>query len=70
MSIALARDEPSVILLDRGISDGAAYVDSDTWRGILQNCGLTVDEAMARYDCVVHLVTAALVGKGFAVGLT
>lgn len=60
VAVALARDEPSVILLDRGISDGAAYVDAETWDGILKNCGLTVNDAMARYDCVVHLVTAAL----------
>lgn len=63
VSIALECDEPSVILLDRGISDGAAYVDAQTWDNILGNCGLTVDDAMARYDCVVHLVTAALVGR-------
>ena len=61
VNIALSRDEPSVIIFDRGINDGAAYVDPETWEGVLQKCGLTLDQAMARYDCVVHLVTAAIV---------
>ena len=50
MSVALAKDEPSVILLDRGIGDGAAYVDEETWSSILSKCGLTPDGVMDRYD--------------------
>lgn len=64
VAIALSRDEPSVILLDRAIGDGAAYVDADAWIEILGNCGLTNTEVMSRYDCVVHLTTAALGAPG------
>ena len=62
--MALERDEPSVILLDRGVGDGAAYVDADTWAQILSNVGLTPEQVTARYDCVIHLVTAAVGAPG------
>ena len=48
-----------IIFLDRGIMDGAAYADKDFFIGLLKDKGLTVSEAMSRYDAVFHLVTAA-----------
>lgn len=53
-------DQPSVILCDRGLLDGKAYVPSDVWPMILEELSMTVNEARdKRYDAVVHLVTAA-----------
>ena len=46
------------------MGDGAAYVDADTWAQILSNVGLTRDQVTARYDCVIHLVTAAVGAPG------
>lgn len=49
-----------VILHDRGIPDGNAYVDGTTYRGLLRQFGLNIVSARdARYDAVFHLVTAA-----------
>jgi predicted ATPase/CYTH domain-containing protein len=50
----------SVILLDRGIWDGAAYVKPDQWGSILQQNGVASIERDTRYDAVIHLVTAAI----------
>ena len=48
-----------IIFYDRGIMDGAAYADKDVFANLLKSKNLTVSEAMARYDAVFHLVTAA-----------
>lgn len=48
-----------IIFYDRGIMDGAAYVDKSEFAKLLNKKGLTVSEVMSRYDAVFHLVTAA-----------
>jgi CYTH domain-containing protein/predicted ATPase len=49
-----------IIFYDRGIMDGAAYVDKETtFKSLLASRGLTFAEAYNRYDAVLHLVTAA-----------
>jgi len=58
--VALSRDEPSVILLDRGIADGAAYLSDDEYAQLVARHGMTREEVFARYDLVVHLTTAAI----------
>eukprot|EP00588_Corethron_pennatum_P000632 CAMPEP_0194295902 /NCGR_PEP_ID=MMETSP0169-20130528/54666_1 /TAXON_ID=218684 /ORGANISM="Corethron pennatum, Strain L29A3" /LENGTH=563 /DNA_ID=CAMNT_0039045195 /DNA_START=175 /DNA_END=1866 /DNA_ORIENTATION=- len=50
-----------VLLCDRGMMDGAAYLPAREWRGLLENRGsqTNVDLREKRYDAVLHLVTAA-----------
>ena len=49
-----------IIFYDRGIMDGAAYVDKNTeFKQLLASKGLTFAEVYNRYDAVLHLVTAA-----------
>lgn len=58
--VAHACGEKSVIVCDRGAMDGSAYMAPEEWRDMLHEC--RYNEVMlrdARYDTVVHLVTAA-----------
>lgn len=49
----------AVILLDRGLWDGAAYVNREQWGEILRENRIATIERDLRYDAVLHLVTAA-----------
>ena len=50
----------AIVVCDRGVMDGSAYIDQDLWQAILDEMGLTqVHLRDCRYDAVVHLVTAA-----------
>jgi len=60
--IALAKGSgrPAVVLLDRGLMDGKAYMEEEQWELLLEELQLTpVMLRDQRYDAVVHLVTAA-----------
>ena len=57
--VAASTDRPSVLIMDRGLMDIKAYVPEATWRELLQRMGLTEELLLARYDAVLHLVTAA-----------
>lgn len=60
INVARSTNRPSFILCDRGTCDGRAYMPSDMWRIMLQqNSWDMVSIRDARYDLVVHLVTAA-----------
>lgn len=49
-----------IIFYDRGILDACAYVDkTPTFENMLKERGLTISDIYARYDAVLHLVTAA-----------
>jgi hypothetical protein len=37
----IARKYEVVILIDRGLMDGSAYVDKDQWQGLLDELGVT-----------------------------
>jgi len=51
---------PVVILIDRGLLDGSAYVSQNNWQALLDDLGCnTVMLRDNRYDAVLHLVTAA-----------
>jgi hypothetical protein len=51
---------PSVVLCDRGILDGSAYVSEDVWSQIMDEQGIDGHVlADKRYDAVMHMVTAA-----------
>lgn len=50
----------AVILCDRGIMDGSAYVTDEIWQGVLERANINIVSAReGRYDAVFHLVTAA-----------
>lgn len=58
---ARASEEASVLLLDRGIPDGFAYLPESTWGELLGELGLVHHDLRdRRYDAVVHLMTAAI----------
>lgn len=48
-----------VIICDRGILDGYAYVGKTAFNEILKQKNLSVDETYKHYDAVFHLVTTA-----------
>ena len=49
-----------VILCDRGLMDGCAYVSKNQWEACLEELGLkTIQLRENRYDGILHLVTAA-----------
>ena len=53
-------EKPSVILCDRGVMDGQAYMDENTWIALLDEMDQNVINLRdKRYDGVIHLVTAA-----------
>lgn len=60
LGIALSRDEPAVIVCDRGMADIRAYVDDDVYEAALGAFKLTPEMVYERYDAVVHLVSAAV----------
>ncbi|EAS07761.2 AAA domain protein (macronuclear) [Tetrahymena thermophila SB210] len=58
--IAKLSNRKSVILCDRGLMDGSAYLPPNLWNKMLEQMGLTeVQIRDKRYDLVIHLVTAA-----------
>lgn len=58
---AVCAGSPSVVLCDRGVLDGRAYVDDSTWSKMLDEVGEDTQQLRdERYDAVVHLVTAAI----------
>jgi predicted ATPase len=58
---AHATGEACVLLIDRGVPDGSAYLPEAAWAELLEGLGLVHDEIRdGRYDAVVHLVTAAI----------
>lgn len=49
-----------VILIDRGLMDGSAYVSKTQWQALMDDLGVsTVQLRDNRYDAVLHMVTAA-----------
>lgn len=61
MEIAqMITDKDVVVLIDRGLLDGSAYLTSENWQALLDDMGCnTVMLRDNRYDAVVHMVTAA-----------
>lgn len=48
-----------VIIFDRGITDGKAFVTDETYAKILEECNTNEVEVLSMYDGIFHLVTAA-----------
>ncbi|MFO0844916.1 MAG: AAA family ATPase [Gemmataceae bacterium] len=64
-SFARAAGRPAVLLCDRGVLDGAAYLPRPAWEELLREEGL--DEAELRrhrYAGVIHMVSAAFGVEG------
>ncbi len=60
IALTRASGRPSVVLFDRGLMDGKAYMSEEQWELLLEELQLTpVALRDARYDAIVHLVTAA-----------
>ena len=55
----------AVVLLDRGLMDNAGYLPDDELDMLLAERDMTREDAYARYDAVVHLVTAAIGAEQF-----
>ncbi len=63
---AIAEGQKSVILCDRGVLDGKAYVKDKTWAELVARTGQSPSQLRdERYDGVVHLVTAAIGAENF-----
>lgn len=60
LRIAASRDEPAVLLFDRGVMDGSAYLPEECWARVLRRLQLEAKSLIdGRYDAIIHLVTAA-----------
>mmetsp|Transcript_8527 Transcript_8527/g.12616 ORF Transcript_8527/g.12616 Transcript_8527/m.12616 type:complete len:453 (-) Transcript_8527:1380-2738(-) len=58
--IASSTKRKSIILCDRGLMDGSAYIPSELWQALLDERGWTaVHLRDRRYEAVIHMVTAA-----------
>lgn len=56
----LFQGQPVVLLIDRGVLDGSAYVSKSGWQALLDDMGY--NDLMLRdnrYDAIMHMVTAA-----------
>ena len=55
-----ATGRPAVLLCDRGLMDGSAYLSSEEWDAFLKQRNInSADIREGRYNAVFHLVTAA-----------
>ena len=64
--VAAATGVKSVILCDRGLMDGSAYMSKGNWSEQLSRLGLSeVQIRDSRYDAVFHLTTAAEGAEAF-----
>ena len=57
--VAETTGKPCVIICDRGVIDGSAYMSRELWLKLIKTLDLDEAALVARYDCVLHLVTAA-----------
>ena len=52
--------KPALILCDRGILDGSAYIQEEMWHQVLDENDIVPQNFISkRYDAVLHMVTAA-----------
>ena len=59
LKMAQACKAQAVIVCDRGTMDISAYMKPEVWEDITQAVGTNTAELRARYDAVLHLVSAA-----------
>ncbi len=64
--LARSVDRPVIIIADRGTMDISAYMDKNMWQAMLDELSLSeVAIRDARYDAVIHMVTAASGAEAF-----
>lgn len=51
--------EPCLLVCDRGALDISTYISAEMWQELCEGCHTTPEALMARYDAVIHMVTAA-----------
>lgn len=59
MAETLLKEQPCLIICDRGTMDISAYISNEMWEELASRTGNTVEQLRNRYDAVLHLVTAA-----------
>lgn len=59
MAKTVLKDQPCVIICDRGTLDISAYISLEMWQELADSVGMTIAQLRGRYDAVLHLVTAA-----------
>lgn len=60
IELAMLAKQDAVILTDRGLMDGSAYMKPEAWQTLMDEKGWNeVILRDRRYDAVIHLVTAA-----------
>lgn len=59
MAKTMLKDQPCIIICDRGTMDISTYISPVMWADITSRTGSTNDALFKRYDAVIHLVTAA-----------
>lgn len=59
MRLAETCTEPTLVVCDRGTMDISAYMTPEMWQDITSKAGTNSGELRARYDAVLHLVSAA-----------
>jgi predicted ATPase len=57
--IAASTGRPSVVVMDRGLIDIAAYLPNKQWEELLAANAVTEADLASRYNMVLHLTTAA-----------
>jgi hypothetical protein len=65
--VCRATGRPSVLICDRGLMDGKAYMPQEDWDKMVRRMGIKtdIDIREGRYNAVFHLVTAALGAERF-----
>lgn len=60
IDVAQMQQSHTILLMNRGVMDGQAYVNEDVWQAILDETGWsTIQLRDKRYEAVVHLMSAA-----------
>ena len=60
MDLAKNENKHSVLLCDRGLMDGSAYVNDEMWQAIMDEVGMSPSQLRdKRYDAVIHMTTCA-----------
>eukprot|EP00741_Cyanophora_paradoxa_P004301 tig00000792_g4175.t1 len=64
--LAKSTGQPSIIIADRGVMDGSAYMATSMWNALLDENGWNVVSLRdRRYEAVIHLVTSAFGAEQF-----
>lgn len=57
--LEVPKDKDSLIICDRGLLDGQAFMEDVDFFSILSELGMTESDARDRYDAVFHLISVA-----------